>query len=287
MSYPTLLCPHDPALFDPLKGHNVAVRVDRPEDVCRAAEEVDSAGGILNRIIIETDRPLSALPIPGDWDGIPVALFAPEMGRYRDLSDTIQKLYDFKIHVYFPAGNAENLVSCRILASLGVTCCLAFDEREPDWTALADLMTYAAFGPVPHAPIEPFHHMASHYSPGACLDWGALYFDDPREYLHLDSRGRVALSRHGLTKGLFIADHISSIRDPLENEGYMKGLNAWRRHFLEDHPCILCEGWKICLGRFGSDGRHRPGCARFAADTLAEIEQYWSQRQDDSREART
>jgi hypothetical protein len=286
MRYPALLCPHHPPLFDQLKGHDIAVRIDRIEDVSRAAEEVCSRGGVLTCVAVETDRPLSALPIPDGWDGIPVALFAPGMGRYRDLSVNIQKLYDFKTHVYLPAGDAENLVSCRILASLGVTCCLVFNEREPDWTALADLMTYATFGPVPHAPVEPFHRIANHYSPGACLDWGALYFDDPREYLHLDSRGRVALSRHGLSNGLFIADHISSIRDPLENEGYVKGLKAWRRYFLEDHPCTLCEGWRICLGRFGCEGRQRMGCSRFAADTLAEIEQYQSQRQENSSEAK-
>jgi len=272
-------------LFHQADGYDIAVQIDRFPDVSPAAEEVRSAGGVLTRIILETDQPLSGVPIPEDWAGIPIALFVPGTGRYRDLSNKIQKLREFKIHVYLPAGNPESLVGSRILASLGVTCCLVFDEREPDWAALSDLMTYAVFGPSPRAPIEPFHHIADHYSPGACLDWGSLYFDDPKEYLHLDSGGRVALSRHALASGSFIAEHISSIKDPLENEGYVKGLNAWRRYFLEDHPCTLCEGWKICLGRFGFNGRHRAGCSRFAADTLSDIEQYQSQRQEDPSQA--
>ncbi len=287
MKRPALVCPHVPSLLEQMNGYDIAVRVDHLPDVSRAAEDVRSAGGVLTRVILETDQPLSTVPIPEDWAGIPIALFAPGMGTYRDLSRQIQRWRDFKIHVYLPAGNSENLVSARILASLGVTCCLVFDEREPDWAALSDLMTYAIFGPAPHAPVEPFHHIAEHYSPGTYLNWGSLYFDDPKEYLHLDSRGRAALSRRDLSNGLFIAEHISSINDPLENEEYVKGLNAWRHYFLEDHPCIMCEGWKICLGRFGFNGSHKAGCSRFAADMLSEIEQYQSQRQEENPQEKT
>ena len=287
MKRPALVCPHVPSLLEQMNGYDIAVRVDHLPDVSRAAEDVRSAGGVLTRVILETDQPLSTVPIPEDWAGIPIALFAPGMGIYRDLSRQIQKWRDFKIHVYLPAGNSENLVSARILASLGVTCCLAFDEREPDWAALSDLMTFAIFGPAPHAPVEPFHHIAEHYSPGAYLNWGSLYFDDPKEYLHLDSKGRAALSRRDLSNGSFIAEHISSINDPLENEEYVKGLNAWRHYFLEDHPCIMCEGWKICLGRFGFNGSHKAGCSRFAADMLSEIEQYQSQRQEENPQEKT
>jgi len=285
MRTPALVCPFYPPLILKLKERDIAVRVNNPGDVSRAAETVYSAGGVPSRIILETNEALSALSIPEDWAEIPVALFVPGTGRYKDISNKIQRLCDFKIHVYLPAGEAENLASARILASLGITCCLVFDERAPDWAALSDLMTYAIYGPAPHAPVEPFHYSAEQYRPGTYPDWGSLYFDDPREYLHLDSSGRVALSRKELSSGSFIAENISMIRDPLENEEYVKGLNAWRRLFLEEHPCILCEGWKVCLGRFGLDGRHRPGCSRFAADMLSEIEQSHQERLDDYQRA--
>lgn len=278
MKTPTLVCPYNRPLLDQIAGQDIVVRVDRFADICRAAEYVRSAGKTLQSVLIETRQPLSAVDVQKDWEGIPIALSVSTMGGFRDISDRIRQIAAFKIHVYLPAENSENLTGSRVLASLGITCCLVFGNTPPPWEALADLMTYAVFGINPHAPVEPFNYLAGHYRPGGDVDWGGVYFDAPAEFLHLDADGRVALSQRELLTGAFVAEHISILTNPFENENYRKGLNARKELFLNDHPCIACEGWKVCLGRFGACGKHRPGCSAFAVDLLGELEQYRKQQ---------
>jgi hypothetical protein len=279
MKVPTLICPYSRPLLDQIYGYGIAVKVDHCEDISRAAEDIRSSGRTLVSVLIEVEKPLGTVNFQEDWQGIPIALSVPEVGNYRDISNKIKRMRDLKIHVYLPAGNRENLTGSRILASLGVTCCLVFGEVPPNWEALSDLMTYSLFGINKHAPIEPFNYISEHYKPGANVDWGSVYFDGGREFLHLDGKGRVALSQRELLKGSFIAEDIPTIKTPLENKKYRKGINAWRQYFLCDHPCITCEGWKVCFGRFGFYGKHAGECSTFVADMLPELEQCRNQQQ--------
>ena len=278
----TFVCPYKQQLLDRIDGHDIVIKVDHLSDISRAADYVRSSGKTLINVVTKSKKPLSAIHIQEDWDGIPIALFVPEMGDFRDISHQIQRIRDLKIHVYLPAENVENLTTSRALASLGITCCLIFGKTQPDWNTLLDLMTYAVFSPTPHAPIEPFNYIANHYNPGTYINWGSVYFDNPKSFLHLDADGRVALSHRELLKGSFIAENTSILEDPLDNEVYRKGINVWRHFLFSDHPCIMCEGWKICLGKFGSDGKHITGCSMFATDMLADIEQHRNQQQQNT-----
>jgi hypothetical protein len=278
----TLVCHYSRPLLDQIEGYDIVIKVDQFQDIPRVADDIRSSGNVLKSVVIEIEKPLSTIQIQEDCDGIPIALFAPEMGNFRDISNQIQRMREFKIHIYMPVEKRENLVNSRILASLGVTCCLVFGQIQPEWEALSDLMTYALFGINSHAPVEPFNHLALNYKPSTKLSCGDVYFDGPGEFLYLDANGRVSLSYSELSKGSFIAEHISMIKNPVENEEYRRKINAWRQLFLSNHPCIICEGWKICLGRFGLNGTHKPKCSIFVADMLAEIEQYQDQRQSKS-----
>lgn len=282
MNRPIFVCPYKRHLLDLIDGNDIVIKVDHLSDIFQAADYVRSSGKTLTNIVTTSKKPLSTIPIPENWDGIPIALFVPEMGNFRDISHQIQRIRDLMIHVYLPVENVENLTSSRILASLGVTCCLVFDKKQPDWDTLLDLMTYAVLSPASHAPIEPFNYIANHYNPGTYVNWGSIYFDDPKSFLHLDADGQVALSHRKLLEGSSIAANTSILENPLDNEGYRKGINVWRHFLLTDHPCIMCEGWKICLGKFGSDGKHATGCSMFATDMLADIEQHRNQQEQNT-----
>lgn len=278
----TFVCPYKQQLLDLIDVRDIVVKVDNLTSISPAADYVRSSDKTLINIITKSRKPLNAIHIQEDWDGIPIALFVPEVGDFRDIAHQVQLIRDLKIHVYLPADKVENLTGSRILASLGITCCLVFGKTQPDWNALLDLMTYAVFTSASHAPIEPFHYIANHYNPGSYIDWSSIYFNDPRKFLHLDADGRVALSHDKLLSGVFIAESTALLKDPFDNENYREGTNLWRNFLLSDHPCIMCEGWKICLGKFGSDGKHITGCSKFAADMLADIEQYRNQQQQDT-----
>ena len=71
-------------------------------------------------------------------------------------------------------------------------------------------MTYSIIGQVPHAPIEPFESIKSHFGTAGCFDWGMVYCDDPAKFVHLDEQGHLALSRRELLN----QDFVGSVGDP-------------------------------------------------------------------------
>ena len=126
-------------------------------------------------------------------------------GRFRDLARHLDRLRKLNLRVYLPCDHADNLASLRILSSVGIPCCADFRDGGTDWEALADLATYAVLERTPHAAMEPFAFMAANYHSADRLDWGRVFFDDPRHFLHLSEDGRVALSQAELAEGRFVA----------------------------------------------------------------------------------
>lgn len=168
--------------------------------------------------------------------------------------------------VYLSAGDPVNLTSLRILSSLGIQVCATI-AGGVDWEALADLAAYALLGRVPRGGIEPFALIASSSAGGATVDWGRLIFDDPDRFLHVDAKGRVALSGRELAEAQFIAGRVEEIGSPKENPAMRERRHARRRCFTDDHTCAVCPGWQICLGRFASEAAGG-GCAAFFEELL-------------------
>lgn len=279
MNCPSLVCPYEPDLLERLTGRVLALRVDSPGALAGAVGHARRAGHQVDCVIVETAGPLDAFPFQEDWAGIPLALFAPEFGHFRNMARHMPVMRKLDLRVYLPADRPANVSGLRILSSLGVASCAVLHCAQVDWEAIADLMTYAVLGRVPHAPIEPFTWIARHYDPAGYTDWGALYFDDPKAFLHVDAAGRVALSGNELRQGIFVADDIGVIGDPRDILGYSERLDDWRRFFLDNHSCARCASWRVCLGRFARDSAEG-GCDAFFAEMMAVAEQFRQQQHD-------
>ena len=87
---------------------------------------------------------------------------------------------------------------------------------------------------------------------------------------------RVALSRAELAAGSFVAGNIAEIGAPEEFPAIRERTQAWRRFFIENHPCASCQGWKICLGRFAANLPDDRGCSDFLSETLDVVRQHRS-----------
>lgn len=285
MNSKKIVCPYNPALLDRLSGRVVVVRVDDPTQVASAAADVTKSHNELFCVILELKVPVDQIALQDEWKGIPIALMAPSLGKFRNLVKELELLRKLNLRVYLPCSNLENLSGLRILASVGVPCCVTFDRGETNWEALTDLMTYAVLERAPHAPIEPFVFIASHYDPCAYTEWSSIYFDDPKQFLHLDSKGRVALSHAELLKEKFIAKDISEIEDTAACPTYVEKFDAWRQFFLNNHPCACCEGWRVCLGKFAPNGRGKKskGCTAFFSEMM-EVSQRYKALQLQSKE---
>ena len=263
-----LVCPHERALIDRLEGRAICVRVDAAGDIVAAAADV-RRHNTLACVICDLSVPIEEIEVEDDWRGVPVALMAPSVGQFRNVAKKVAALRNLNLRVYLPC-EADNLTGARVLASLGIPVCIDFGAA-PDWDALADLMTYALLGLVPHAPIDPFQTIADGYRQTArSNNWGRVLFDDPSRYLHLDAEGRIALSRRDLLAGDFIAYELSKLDSPEVKHAVDERLDAWRNLFAEDHFCARCRAWRICRARL-CDGKAAPdGCDAFF-DEMAEV----------------
>jgi hypothetical protein len=242
--------------------------------IALGVDKVRKSGNLLFCIIVESDQPLADMECDDRHQGIPLAVMAPSLGRFRDLARHLHRLTTLNRRVYLPCDHPDNLTSLRILSSVGITCCADFRDGRADWESLADLATYAVLERAPHAAIEPFAFMAANYPACRYLDWGRVIFDDPRHFFHLDADGRVALSRAELAENRFVARSLNEIVVPAEFAPIRDRLRSWQHFFIDNHPCASCAGWRICLGKFSQDLAANAGCAEFFTEMIELVHRY-------------
>lgn len=247
-----LVCPLEEDLLHELRGWALVMRIEDPGDVARAARAA-RRDNTLHAVWLDSVLPLSTIQPSESWRGVPLAIYARGLGNFPEVASKLALLRSLDVRVYLPAGDAQSLLAHRILSSLQIATALVFEDAAPDWEAVLDLLHYAAYGLVPHAPIDPFDHVIEHYRPDAITDFGAVYFDDPSRFVHLDARGRVALRRRDVTAARFIdfALQDSVLEDHI---AYQADRDSWRAAFLKQDGCACCPAWRVCQGKFSVPG---------------------------------
>jgi len=221
MNSPVTICPHNRQILKGFKGRKVAVTVRDTGTAARAAANARALGADLVCIIVETRLPLGRLAWDGDLASIPLIVIAPFFGAFRDLEPHIGLLKDLDVAIHLPSHGAGNMAGLRILSSLGIRCAAVIGTEGQDWDAIADLATYAVLGPAPHAPIEPFTHMALSGEPFPFIDWDFPCFTDSQRFVqfHDGDRPQAATGARRRPAG----------------------------------PCRACAGWTACRGRFTAE----------------------------------
>ncbi len=274
MSRHTLVCPYDGPFLTGFSGQSIVVCMDDTEQVVNAAEAV-KPGNKLHAICLSFTRSLAELPVKEAWKGIPLAVHLPRLGSFRQVANKLHLLHALDICIFLPDDQGkENYTSLRILSSLGIRCGLAFNHLEPDWNALNDLAYYALYGRSAHAHIEPFHFIRTMHKAEQRLDFGAVYFDDPKRYLHLNSRGKVALSKQDLAAGNYILEYLTELETISELPTYKRHLESWRQHFLKEEGCAYCAAWRVCLGRLSDITRDHKACGALFSELMDAAESY-------------
>lgn len=272
-----LVCPFNENLLQLIKGRSLVLRANQVEEISSVVQYIKSGQIHIHCLWVHTAVPLASIAFQQDWLDIPLALYVPGPGCLRDLIRQLPLLRQLNIRVYLPTDLEENYTGLRILSSLGIESSLVFKKPGLNWELLSDLMTYALLGLIPHAPIEPFNYIASHYDRHRRTDYSAVYFEDPSRYLHLDEEGYIALSPKDLAVGNFIG-HITELGDLDQCAAYNKRLEGWRDFFLETDGCAYCQGWRVCLGKFVDVRQSNPGCQQFFTELMDVVEQHQSLR---------
>ena len=269
----SLVFPFREYLVPDLRGLSVVPRIETFDDVPAALNSLYAVGANPRCLLVESKMPLVNIRIIDGLGAVPIALYVPELGPLPEFLRLLPLLRQLNLRVYMPAAGEGNMTSLRILSSLGIETAVLFQGGEPDWDDLSDLMTYAFFGQMPHAPIAPFGYLLDNFDQRGRSEFGVVYFDDPRSYLHLDEKGHVALTNMDLKKGQFLAESIDELGDDVESQKpYDARLEDWREHFLRFDQCSTCPGWRACSGWFGRERQPDDSCRKFCSELLNNLE---------------
>ncbi len=263
-----LVCPFDENLIRRINRTALVVRTEdskRIPDIERVANEHNK---LHCAWVAENDKLLATLPVAEEWKNIPVHIFLAGLGSFRDVVDKVPLLRQLSARIFLQAENKENVTGLMILSSLGIDCGIFWDDRDIDWDSFNDIMHYSIYTRAKHASIEPFHFVASNYNPKKTTDFGSVYFDNPRRYLHIDGEENIALTRRDLLNKRFVAQGLDSLDSIHENPAYINYINRWQEFFLNTGPCASCPSWRICLGKFSSTHERNPGCRELFTELL-------------------
>lgn len=269
-----IVCPNDPALFRRLSGRNIAVELEGLDDLNRFLQPVDGCDFTVHYLMVDAGIELGEIEMREEWKNRPLALRVPGIGRMKDLLVRLPALRELNVRVYLPSDRREAISGARILSSLGIETAVEFSGSGTRWDDLIDLATYAFFNKIPHAPIEPFHHLGSTYSPTHRNEFGGVYGEDPDRYLHVDREGHVALSRRALANAEYLETRIEDLGDVESYPLYHETKERWKQYFIEFNPCSTCAGWRVCLGKFDDISSDEPGCRTFFSELIDLVEQY-------------
>lgn len=277
-----LVLPFRRDLIARLRTQALVVHTSDPDLIAVAAAEVE-ARNHLHAVVLDWPGGLASLPLKQEWEQTRLVVYARGLGLFRDLFSRLEILRGLGLQVFLPLAPIESLTALRILASVGVSCGVRFGDSPPPWQELNDLLHYAAYSPAPHAAIQPFQFVLREYDPRRITDYAAVYFDDPRRFLHVSADGRIALSRRDLGNGTFLAEGLESINKIPASPVYRERLTAWQALFREWHPCASCSAWRVCGGKFSATRKDDGECVTFFKALLAAAEYARSHNEREKR----
>jgi hypothetical protein len=274
MSSHILVCPFSEELLSRIRGKKLAVRLNSIDEISFVSREVPRSGNHLHCAIYQTQASLSEIPFQEEWQHVPLVLTAADLGGFLAFAGHLPIVRQLNLMIRLPIECEENYTSLRILSSLGIAATVLFGKTAPLWDALTDLMVYAILNRAPHAPLEPFFYIASHYEPEGPIDFNDVYFENPSKYLHLNKDGLAALSGTELDAGKFISKDLDQLDAISECEDYTERLEEMRRSSLRTDGCSSCPGWKVCLGKFCGFMDENTGCRQFFAELIDVAQRY-------------
>lgn len=270
----TLVMNFDENLISKFNGENIIITTDTFNLLNRTYDVVNQNNKLVN-VTVYFQGALTSIKILENWTKIPMCLYVSSLGSYRMFFHMLPILRQMNIKVFLSAQSNQNLIDIQMMSSLGIFTGVYFSEKGVAWDKMKELALYAQHSKSQHAPIEPFQYISTKYKAEETLDFNAIYYNDPTQFLHIDSEGKVALTYHLLKEGKFALDNFQQINTLKDNEEYAAFTTAWQRHFLEKTTCSYCPAWRICMGKFENQIDEEKSCQQVFADLMdgAEIHQ--------------
>jgi len=272
---PILVCPFDKKLLDKLKRRKVVIHTNDLNVLPHILKEVNKSID-LHALKIQTEKPLSTIVFEEKWATLPMVIYSTDFGEFKDLMPQLGKIRKSNVRIFLSPHREHNFTGLRILSSLQISCGINFNGDPLNWSLMNDLMHYAIYGRAPHAPVEPFDWLVSHYHPADYTDYDFVYFNNPAKYLHINEKEQIALTETDLLNGNLIDEGIGSLDNIEENRKYNDSLNFRYEIMLRMNECAFCSAFRICLAKFSSLPNKKDTCKVFFSDFLDAADYYYS-----------
>ncbi len=270
-----LVCPFNEKLIARLKKQAIVVVTDDFNILQYIHDRVNNSNK-LHAIKIKTSKPLSEIEFHDEWYRIPLALYSPDFGIYKNFLHRLNTLRKLNIRIFLSSERDFNFTALKILSSFNISSGLFFDNEPFNWELINDLMHYTVYTSTRHAPIEPFTWLATNYDPAGYTDFSSVYMNDPNRYIYINENEQIALTEKDFNENNFIATGIGSLENIKENTKYRDQQDLRYDIMLRMNECAFCQAFRICLGKFSGLENKNDTCKPFFSDFLDAADYYHS-----------
>ena len=267
-----IVCPFDENLLKKFNQKAVVIKTNDVNIISYIYDRVNQ-NNHLHAIVLYLEKPISDITFDENWKNIPLAIYSPELGLYKKVLSQVQLLKQMNLKIFLDSGIDINFTCLKILSSLQIACGIYFNSSI-NWEKMSDLLHYAVYTKIPHAPIEPFEYIIKNYRADDFTDFSSVYFDNYRSYIHLNQDGNIALSSNESENNNFISCDISTINEICNTGEYHTKNISWQKFFLERRNCAYCPAWRICLGKFIEKYPDGLECKSFFSEVMEAVDFY-------------
>ncbi len=268
-----LVCPFDEELFTKFQNKRLIVRTNNPEQILEIRDKVQKSNNNLHHILLENQGAISSIPFRESWRDVNIVIHAAKLGSFKEFLFRIKLVRSLVVRFYLPVAEPSTYTNIQILSSLGVETGLIFNDKV-DWEKTMDLTHYFLYARGQHSNIEPFNYIIHHHHSDKFTNFDYVYFNDPENFLHINSQGKIAATQGDLQTENYLDTSIEQIDEVGKEEKYKNTLTRWQDFFLKTEGCAYCPAWRICMGKFEEQAKTDTGCQTLFGDILEAAEKF-------------
>lgn len=249
---PILVMPAATGLFQHLKpGDEIILRTRDADALASSVRELMARKVSIKAAVFEVSNLSHVLQQQSEFVSTlpcPVMLDASEPGAFGPLIRAAVVLAGNSTKVALPLRHRRDLQAITLLTSLNVHVLINLATSDLDWALAEEAMVDSLLALVSRAPLDPFMMLSSIYSePGSRFTLGSIYYDDGRDYVHVDERGRMYATGRDMRASNALDVELAEMGEGRECLGCAEA-RQHREHLMRVSACAFCPGYSLCRG---------------------------------------
>ena len=278
------VCEYDWPIEEKLKGRALVIKINNLDDVLNVQKHIDETTKLDAFVYRNEYASLETIDINQAWGNTPVILYINRLGQFRNIHHKIELLKQLNVIVIFNGSGYQACRDAQILSSLGIHSGIELNPDSELNESVLDLMTYAFYGTMPHAEIEPFSTIEMYYDGESYVSPALAKFFNPERYIHIDKDLNLSFSGEGLINGEFLPEKYPYLKTEEFAESAEKENLKWQNLFMDSHNCTFCPAFRVCMGYFCDSKSNKIGrCKEVMSELLECIEFYKSRLQQNNK----